>query len=101
MTKVRWTQTALGGLESIHAFIARESPGLARQVIERLVKAVEILEEFPESGRVVPERGDPAFRELVRAPYRVIYEHVDGIANILTVFHSARRLPDDFDSAAR
>ena len=56
--------------------------------------AVDGLGEFPESGRVVPELGDPSVREVVVGAYRVVYEvRPDDWVEVLTVFHGARRFP--------
>ena len=41
--------------------------------LRRLVAAVGRLREFPESGRVVPERNTPEIREVIVQPYRVVY----------------------------
>jgi toxin ParE1/3/4 len=101
VTELRWTDTAVDDLTSIRDFIARESPLTAHQVIERLVTATNVLRDFPNSGRIVPERPDSAFRELIRAPYRIVYENTHGAVTILTFFHSARRFPEGLDEAAR
>jgi len=34
-------------------------------------------------------------RELVRPPYRIVYERTDDQVVILTVFHAARTFPED------
>lgn len=53
------------------------------------------LATFPGSGRVVPELDDSAIRELVEAPYRIIYtvrERPRRVV-ILVVHHGHRQLP--------
>ena len=59
----------------------------------RIVKAVERLTRFPESGRKVPERNDPAIREGIEAPYRIVYRVRTGTVEIVTVFRASRLLP--------
>ena len=54
MTRILWSPQALLDLESIRDYIARDSPSNAELVIRRLVAAVERLEAFPQSGRIVP-----------------------------------------------
>lgn len=61
----------------------------------RLYGAVDQLAAFPDSGRIVPERRDPVLRELVRPPYRIVYERAADRVDILTIFHGARRFPED------
>lgn len=95
MARIRWSVEAADDLASIHAHIARNSPRYAAATAGRIVAAVDRLAEFPESGRVVPELGDPAVREVIVGAYRVVYEvRPDSWAEVLTVFHGARRFPD-------
>ena len=97
MTRVHWTPQASDDLDAIHEHIGRDSSGAARLVAARLIVAVDQLETFPQSGRVVPEFGDPALRELLRGAYRIVYRVRAGGAEIITVHHSARPLPVNLD----
>jgi plasmid stabilization system protein ParE len=56
VTRILWSPQALSDLESIRDYIAHDSPQYAELVLRRLVAAVDRLETFPKSGRVVPER---------------------------------------------
>jgi len=93
--RIRWTEQAVKDLAGIKAYIARDSLMLAQLVVVRLYTAVDQLALFPDSGRIVPERNDPSLRELVRPPYRIVYERTDDQVVILTVFHAARTFPED------
>ena len=95
MTTIRWTAQAVADLAAIHAFIEQDSPHYASIVVARLIRAVDQLKAFPQSGRVVPEFERRAVREIVDRPYRIIYRLVgkDDI-QILTVHHGARRMPE-------
>ena len=101
MTVVRWTETAASDLESIRDYIRRDSPIMAQLVATRLYETVSLLSDYPAAGRVVPERNDPLLRELVRPPYRIVYELRDNVVEILTVFHAARMFPADIAPPAR
>ena len=46
MTQILWSPQAIRDIESIRAFIAQDSPAYAELVAERLVSAVERLQEF-------------------------------------------------------
>jgi toxin ParE1/3/4 len=85
---------AVEDLEAIREFIARDSPRYADLMMERLVTAVDILKQFPQAGRVVPEHSRGDLRELVRPPYRIVYRLHGDAADILTVFRSSRQIPD-------
>ncbi len=94
MTPVIWSPQAIRDIESIRAFIAQDSPAYAELEARRIVSAVERLQLFPESGRLVPERRDAAIREVVASPYRVVYRLRDAVAEIVTVFRASRQFPN-------
>ena len=94
MAEVNWTGQAVEDVESIRDFIARSSPRYALLVAERLVGAVERLEAFPRSDRVVPEFKDDRLREIVWGSYRIVYQLLDETIEVLTVYHAARILAD-------
>lgn len=72
MTAVRWTDQAVEDLRSIREFIARDSPQYGQLVAERLFEATSRLEEFPESGRRVPDLDRDDVRELIVGDYRIV-----------------------------
>ena len=67
-------------------------------MVERIVEAVGRLEDFPLSGRVVPELEDEAFRELLWGNYRIVHRVTMDLVEILTVFHGARMYPRSDDA---
>ncbi|MBI2186161.1 MAG: type II toxin-antitoxin system RelE/ParE family toxin [Acidobacteria bacterium] len=91
MTTLQWTERAQADLAAIRAFIEADSPHYAGVTVSRILHAVGRLQDFPQSGRVVPEYVDPAVREVVLRPYRIVYRIVgaDDI-HVLTVHHGAR-----------
>jgi addiction module RelE/StbE family toxin len=99
MAAVRWTQHARDDLRDIHAFIARDSPGAAEALVERLLTATERLAEFPESGRAVPEFPALSYREIIVSSYRVLYRLADNTVWITAVVHGRRRLRGEPDNA--
>ena len=72
MTTVIWSPQSVRDLESIRGYIAQDSPAYAELVISRIVVAVERLHQFPESGRIVPERGASDIREIIVKPHRIV-----------------------------
>lgn len=101
MIALRWTETAIGDLESIREYIRHDSPIMAQLVTTQLYESVSLLRDYPDAGRVVPERNHPALRELIRPPYRIVYERLPDAVEILTVFHAARMFPPDIGPPAR
>lgn len=91
MTTVSWTARAQADLAAIHAFVEADSPHFATVVVRRLLHAIDRLQDFPQSGRAVPEYSDPALREVILSPYRIVYRIIDEqTAHILTIHHAAR-----------
>ncbi len=88
--EIRWTPQAVEDVEAIRQYVGRDSAHYADLLVRRLVKAVERIHEFPESGRVVPEIEDEAIREVLLDDYRIIYKLLDEVVEVLTVFHGAR-----------
>lgn len=93
MRSVHWTLRARADLAGIHSFIRQDSAHLAFVVVARIIAATDRLVVFPESGRRVPEIDNPAIREVIYAPYRIVYRLVgEDRVHILSVHHSARQL---------
>ncbi|TAL23853.1 MAG: type II toxin-antitoxin system RelE/ParE family toxin [Nitrospirae bacterium] len=94
---VRWADTAERDLEAIIDFISEDSPATAIEILEKLRDAASGLNASPERGRVVPElkeHGIIIYRELIVAPWRIIYRIYDQTVYVLAVFDS-RRNPED------
>jgi toxin ParE1/3/4 len=94
--KLIWSPTAKLDLKDIAAFIAEDSASAAERFVRSLFQAVERLADFPESGRIVPEFNDPAIREVIRKPCRIVYRVKSGkrIVEIARIWHGARGRPD-------
>ena len=90
MAQVTWTEQAIDDLYTVFLFIARDAPGYGEVMIERILAATEHLDEFPRSGRVVPEIGQDDIREVIVQNYRIIYRVISDAVEILTVHHGAR-----------
>jgi toxin ParE1/3/4 len=95
MTKIYWTSRALKDLDSIFDFAARSSEQYAQLIVQRIVRAVSRLEDFPDSGRVVLEYARQDIREVILKPYRIVYRVLGQEVHILVVQHSARMLPEE------
>lgn len=92
--KVRWSPLAeTRALEAVDD-IAQERPLAAAAWLEELLHRVATLDRFAKRGRVVAEIGHEAYRELLHAPYRVIYRGDSSEVVILTLRHSRREWDD-------
>jgi toxin ParE1/3/4 len=88
--KVTWSALAeRRALEAVD-YIAQDRPRAAAAWLEELIERVGDLDQFARRGRVVPEIGLSAYREILHAPYRVIYRVDASRVLILTLRHSRR-----------
>src|SRR5262249_22125969 len=94
--KIVWSPLALERVDEIVDYVAQENLEAARLLAIELFGAVERLEKFPESGRIVPEINRRNIREIIQGKYRIIYRVEDKQVAILTVRHLRQRLlPDE------
>ncbi len=93
MTRIIWTERAIENLEAIRSYISRSSPRYAALHVERLFAAADHLQQFPETGRIVPELDRADVREVLIGAYRIVYLVGPDVVHILTVFHGARLFP--------
>ena len=87
-----WSPRAVDALAEAVRYIATENPGAATRWAEGLLEALDRLEHFPRSGRMVPELGREEYRELLYGDFRVIYRVGSNAGFILTVVHGRRIL---------
>jgi plasmid stabilization system protein ParE len=93
--KVYWTDRAKQRLKRIHDHIAKDSPFVAPQVVERIVRRSIQIGEFPQSGREVPEYQRDDVREILERPYRILYRIKPDRIDVITVMHYRQLLPSD------
>jgi toxin ParE1/3/4 len=92
--QVKWLKKALQNLDAEAEYIAQDDPEAARQVVQRIVDAINLLPDNPALGHPGRIHGThelvvPNTRYIV--PYRV-RPRLNRI-EILCVFHTSRRLP--------
>ena len=92
-----WSPLAVERVAEIADWIAADSTRAARELVETIFSAVRRLQDFPESGRKVPELGRPDLREIICRKYRIIYRIREKRIDILTVRHSLQLLEENGD----
>lgn len=94
--KVILTPQSVGDLEELVTYIAKDNAQRARTFGNELIDRALSVAAFPELGRVVPEIGDPAVREITHGAYRIIYEIFSDRETIyvLRFWHGARGEPE-------
>ena len=95
--KILWADVARQDLSDIIEYIAIDNPATALKVLQKIKKLASILHSFPERGRVVPELQDQGimiYREIVTAPWRIIYRISDKNVYVLSVLDARRNVED-------
>jgi toxin ParE1/3/4 len=92
MAEIRWTEPALGHLNGIADYIARDNPDAANGLVGRIFKAVDLLGQFPELGRRVPEMRDSGYREVIVPPCRIIYRIEGEVVIVIFVMRGEQQL---------
>lgn len=92
MVKIVWTDIAIEDLKTIHDYIVQDSKLYADRFINKLISRVDQLENFPISGRIVPEFGNENIRELIEGNYRIVYKIKPNHIGIVRIHHAARQL---------
>jgi addiction module RelE/StbE family toxin len=90
--KIEWAEPALSDLDAIFNYIQKDSGIYANRYVNKIFEAVELLQNFPEMGRKVPEADRPDIRELILQSYRIMYQvdYDEAVVLILAIVHSAR-----------
>ena len=88
--RLRWTPCAVGDLDRILEFIAKDAPSYARAVHLRIQARIASLPGQPGQGRRVPEdEGGDELREVIVQSWRVIYRTRADAVVIVAIVHSA------------
>lgn len=92
MASIRWSVDSRKDLRAIFDYIARDSLAYASATIGEIVDSIEHLRKHPNLGRMVPEYGNPAIRELIVMGYRVVYRVAGSRVAIAAIVHGSRDL---------
>jgi plasmid stabilization system protein ParE len=95
--KIQFTPSARKQFLSALAYIRKDKTTAAINFRNKIEKILRRLEEFPESGRIIPEFPELPYREVILPPYRFFYKIKGGIVWIIAVWHGAQ-LPKEPDS---
>ena len=95
---ISFAASAVTDLEKITIWYVNQGvPDVGKRLIGEIFQRIETLETHPELGRIVPEFDQPYLRELIQAPFRIIYRRDPGKVRIVRIWRSERliRLPDE------
>jgi toxin ParE1/3/4 len=95
--EVIWSNRAANDFEHIIEYIARDGPSNAMQVFKKIRDRASGLYRFPQRGRIVPEpqaQGVRQYRELITAPWRIVYRISERSVCVLCVLDSRQNIED-------
>jgi len=94
--KIIWSRQARDDLRDIVTYIAENNPLIAESFGFRLMSKVDLLAQFPQIGRIVPEEQDEDIREIILPPYRIVYRVLEDnhVVAIARIWHGARGEPE-------
>jgi toxin ParE1/3/4 len=88
--RVRFTPGARAAFLRELNYIRRDRPMAASRFRQLCEDTLRRLEDFPESGRMIPEFPDLPHREVIVTPYRFFYRVSGDIVWIVAVWHGAQ-----------
>ncbi len=94
---VRWSETSENDLKGIINYIAEDSPARAYDAFKAIKARALSLNRYPDRGRIVPElqgQGVTQYRELIVAPWRIIYRISEEAVYVLAVMDSRQNVED-------
>jgi toxin ParE1/3/4 len=91
MAKITFTNGARDDLHQLHEYLSQNSSAYANRLLEKIISRVDVLHNFPQSGRKLPESpNDESLRQLLEGNYRIIYELLsDDRILVLKIHHTA------------
>ena len=94
--QVRLSRSARSDIQDIVRYISIDDPDQALRFSRFLIHHTKSLSAFPERGRVVPEFGDKAIREIIVRAYRIVYRvnHQTVSIEVIRFWHAGRGMPE-------
>lgn len=95
--KLRIAKSAVADLQAIQAYDKEQGvPRIGNDFVAAILQRIEILQPHPDAGRVVAEFNQENIRELIHAPFRLVYIRQADEIVLIRVWRSERllALPD-------
>lgn len=90
---ITFAASAFYDLEAIRAwYIDQQVPDVDNRLLKEIITQIERLAGFPESGRIVMEFGIANLREIIHAPFRIVYRLDGNRIRVIRIWRSERIL---------
>lgn len=84
-------ESALHDLEKIKAWYTEQGvPEVGERLVAEIFQRIETLTDQPDIGRVVPEFDLAFLRELIHAPFQIVYRRDKARVRIIRIWRSER-----------
>lgn len=87
---VVWTASASAALNEVIQGISEDSFTAAARALDTILDTAATLSTMAMRGRIVPEIGNKAIKEVFVYDYRLMYEVSPSTVRILAIVHGAR-----------
>jgi toxin ParE1/3/4 len=88
--RVRFTPPARAQFLAALAYIRADRPSAALDFRNRVNESLARLEQFPESGRMIPEFPQLRFREVIVGSHRFFYRSKGDTVWVVAAWHEAQ-----------
>ena len=90
---IRFAESAITDLAAIRDWYAGQGvPDVGDRFVGEIVTRIELLQDNPDMGRIVPEFGQTFLRELIHPPFRIVYRRDSDHIRVVRVWRSERLL---------
>ncbi|MGB0204276.1 MAG: type II toxin-antitoxin system RelE/ParE family toxin [Neptuniibacter sp.] len=90
---ISFSKSAIEDLKAIKEYYSEQGvPQIGQDFVAAIVEHIETLTTHPDVDRVVPEFNEESIRELIHAPFRVVYLRESKSINIVRIWRSERLL---------
>jgi plasmid stabilization system protein ParE len=90
--RVIWSVKAIEDVDTIAAYIARDSPSYAAAMVQEILTTTRSLHQEADTGKLVPELGEDNIKEKAVYSYRIIYRIEAEIVTIAALIHQKKLL---------
>ena len=91
--KISVSKSAFNDLENIISYYNIQGvPDVGIKFSQAIIEHVQVLADHPDIGRVVPEFELEHIREIIHAPFRVVYQRDANSIKVIRIWRSERLL---------
>lgn len=93
MMKINISDSAFNDLQDMIDYYTTQ--GVAEvgfNFANNIIQQIQLLSDHPDAGRIVPEFNQPHIRELIHAPFRVVYLREQNAITVIRIWRSERLL---------